>query len=328
LFSTPIPRQSSVALFSGGLDSFAGTAAHLQAHPEQLLVLVSGFSNARQRKQQRKQVDILTRGRQRQLMHVPVSYSLHHCDESTEENTQRTRGFLFLTLGSVIAIAAGMDRLLVFENGVGALNLHHDWTQLDTMSSRPVHPVTLSFISALACLIAERPFHIQNPFLYSTKAEMLRLPGVKQLGPWLRDTFSCDSFPLRNQPEVGQCGRCTSCLLRRLSLTSAGLRKFDPGNLYECDVFSGLDHEHRLGLAKMTTQLARIEAILRSARPFRQLRQTFPTLGQAAAVEMVSGESIGKIGEQFVSLYSRYLSEWKEFLRTGCQTILTNRGRG
>lgn len=59
LFSAELPPNVHVALFSGGLDSFAGVINQLAEFPNHHFVLVSGITNSRQGKGQREQVNIL-----------------------------------------------------------------------------------------------------------------------------------------------------------------------------------------------------------------------------------------------------------------------------
>ena len=86
-------------------------------------------------------------------------------------------------------------------------------------------------------LVLEERVKIRNPYLFSTKAEMGRyLPSSGLLG-LVRETVSCDSFPLRllNRP---QCGRCTSCILRRQALYCGGISEHDLGDGYQYDILS------------------------------------------------------------------------------------------
>ena len=94
--------------------------------PDYSYVFVSGVTNARQQAGQRRQVNILTEASRREVRHVTVPYGLRWAGlevREKEEPSQRTRGFLFLTLGATVAITAGAKDLFVYENGIGAINL-------------------------------------------------------------------------------------------------------------------------------------------------------------------------------------------------------------
>jgi hypothetical protein len=56
------------------------------------------------------------------------------------------------------------------------------------------------------------------------------------LGDLVNLTVSCDSHPLREARK--QCGCCTSCLLRRLSLHAGGLGAQDDRALYREDIYA------------------------------------------------------------------------------------------
>jgi hypothetical protein len=126
LFPFEHGSPTRVALYSGGLDSFAGAAQTLRESPEYNYILVSGVTNTRQQGAQRAQLNQLRLKTSADICHVAIPYGLHWAGinaERKEESSQRTRGFLFLTLGAVSAIAAGTKELFLYENGIGAINL-------------------------------------------------------------------------------------------------------------------------------------------------------------------------------------------------------------
>ena len=141
----------TVSLFSGGLDSLAGLAAHAPEGPGGSRVLVSGYTNNRLRHQQRSQVDIVRAAWRHaeafehisEIHHVAVPFGIRKPLEYKEEKSQRTRSLVFLTLGVVTALQGGADTLWIYENGVGALNLPMNETQLGVDNSRGVHPRSL-----------------------------------------------------------------------------------------------------------------------------------------------------------------------------------------
>ena len=128
LLSSPPEPPTSVSLFSGGVDSLAGLAAHMQDESGGSRVLVSGYSSSRLARQQRKQVASFMKksaalgiSRDR-IHHLMLPFGLQHINPRKEDSSQRTRAFVFLTFGIIAALKARTDTLWIHENGVGAMN--------------------------------------------------------------------------------------------------------------------------------------------------------------------------------------------------------------
>ena len=248
------------------------------------------------------------------VWHVAVPFGIISGKVMREEKSQRTRALLFLAFGAITALQARADTLHVFENGVGALNLPLNATQLGTDNYRGVHPRSLSMVEALFESILGESIHIENPYMFTTKAEMCRSLPAADLADVARETVSCDGYPQR-VPNQAQCGICTSCVLRRQSLFSAGLTDHDPGGAYRQDIFKGLSTEEGHGFGVMSEQVSRIAGCLASDRPWQKLAVAYPELartlvelagqpGAAAQEDLATG---------FVGLFRTYVQEWQEF---------------
>ena len=233
----------AVSLFSGGLDSLAGLAARLDEEAYRSHVLVSAYTNGRLRKQQSRQVERIDRvlrggafGRKLPVLeHVAVPMGINKDLGKDVEKSQRMRAFVYLTIGVITARQAGSDSLQVYENGVGALNLPLNETQLGVDNYRGVHPRSLMMIQSLFSRVFGKETQITNPFLFSTKTETCAALPCFGLSQVAQDTVSCDKFPLRIEG-TSQCGVCTSCILRRHALLSAGLGECDPVTGYRYDI--------------------------------------------------------------------------------------------
>jgi hypothetical protein len=232
-----------------------------------------------------------------------------------EENSQRTRGFLFLTLGVVSAIATGAAKLSLYENGIGAINLPYDATQVGTCNSRATHPSTLLRMQDFVRTLTGREFVIDNPFLFTTKAEMCAHEAVERLAESLPLTFSCDGFPVRAKNR-SQCGFCTSCLLRRLSIEAAGLSMYD-GNGYLNDICSSTfrGSEKQLHpLRAMDWQARRIRRALSAGNPWEALVDEFVEL-QRLQIDVCRPNKLepSEFRTKVLRLYSTYAGEWESF---------------
>ena len=207
---------SEVALFSGGLDSAAGPLAREDGEPG--LAAVSVCGTPVRAAAQRSVIDYL-RTQGLKLRWIPVEHQLRReaAWGGLKEMPQRGRGFLFLAVGAVVASILRAKRLLVYETGVGALNLRPAAGQVAAQTTRAVHPRTLLLIERLFPRILGESIPIELPFLFRTKKEVcrslgLRLPRVASI------TMSCDEGEGHKAESMQHCGICTSCLFRRVAL--------------------------------------------------------------------------------------------------------------
>jgi hypothetical protein len=161
-----------VILFSGGLDSFAGTVEELVAHGRKV-ALVSHRSASKIAGAQKHLIDQLRRrfGVDRAL-HVPIWANL---DGSLGmEATHRTRSFLFAALGAVTARLLDRNRICFFENGVMSLNLPPVAQVIGARATRTTHPQVLAGFRRVLAAVLGRPFDIDNPFAWTTKSEVIQ----------------------------------------------------------------------------------------------------------------------------------------------------------
>lgn len=308
-------KPSSVSLFSGGLDSLAGAAASVFSAPNDQFILVSAAPNIRQRSRQHRQIKILQRSSGASILHVSIPYAMKYGDQYAQEASRRTRGFLFLIFGGVVALAAGAARLHVYENGLGAINLPYDQSQIGTDNARAVHPRVLRLAAELMALVSGKLFSIINPCIYLTKAEMLANPSIREIQEALALTFSCDGFPVR---AVGrsQCGFCTSCLLRRFSLEIAGLGAFDSKEYlrdWKSQSFPST-HQHLRGLRAMDWQTLRFRRCLGESDPWSALTLEFPELRVLVHdLSRLHHELPSEIAPKLQRLIAQHVHDWPRF---------------
>jgi 7-cyano-7-deazaguanine synthase in queuosine biosynthesis len=306
----------SVALFSGGLDSFVGGARLLKENTAGPIALVSGVSGSRHGSQQSRLADVLRRSSKKPIAHVRVGYSIEDVDAATEVS-QRARPFLFFALGAAVARGGRCEKLFVHENGIGSINLPLDSTQLGTRSARAVHPRFLYNFGSLLRELMQSPFEVLNPFQFATKAsacrEWLQEPAWRAC---IADTFSCDGFPVRVKGRP-QCGFCTSCVLRRLALEAGGLSAWDASERYLRNITSNirsLPRHVQDGVAVSEWQCARLREALARKDRWQALVEVYPELIEAAAFSALnSGMTRAECEWQLIELYEKHLAEWDSF---------------
>jgi hypothetical protein len=165
-------------------------------------------------------------------------------------------------------------------------------------------------------LILQQPLRIDNPFQFSTKAQMCQPLKRLSLDNLITRTVSCDSFPLRIRG-VPQCGLCTSCLLRRLALHAADLEHVDLGEGYRYDVKSslaGVDEKRMYPLWATLDHVDRLRDCLSSESAWETLTETFPELLeiQEETVRHKDGNP-QEIANAYVQMYRTYVTEWERF---------------
>jgi 7-cyano-7-deazaguanine synthase in queuosine biosynthesis len=288
LFNT-VPRGAPLALFSGGLDSALGLAHDLGSSDA---VAVSVYTNHRMKAAQRQVVHALADAASTSCVQLQYRISLR---EPERENSQRTRGLLFLATGIATAWALGQDRLPVFENGIGAINLPYLRSQEGSQATRSMHPRTLQMAEGLASAVSGLPFEVEAPYLLLTKAEAVRaVPEIS--APVIAAAVSCDTAFATRVRGPTQCGICTSCLLRRQSLIAGGRSDADELTRYRSRVPAGTST-----LAAMTWQLERLRNCLNTADQWQGIVSEFPPIMDVDRIAPA----------QLTRLYGAYVREWE-----------------
>jgi len=231
--SAPAPTEAGkftgadcVSLLSGGIDSFAGAALLLATERRPLFVA------------HRPQNPVIVASQEhvcrwlREAFGKPVSFVAIGCGPSRgtttdypfpppeeRETSQRTRSFLYLTLGALGCHAAGTSQLFCPENGVLAVNPPLTEARVGGYSTAGTRPRTLARFSGLLSALGV-PVQIENPFLYQTKGQLIRDVLRRYFPPEaIQGTVSCWMAGRLSRP----CGGCIPCLVRAIAMHSAGL---------------------------------------------------------------------------------------------------------
>lgn len=309
----------SAALFSGGLDSLAGLALQLAQDSEEPIVAVTCFTNSRISRKQRQLLRAL-RGRSRaRLMPIYLRPRLSQegHDYNLNERSQRARGFLFHSLGVVGALMAGASEVLIYENGIGSINLPLSEAQLGAQSTRATHPVALYKLERFFCALLSQRICLRLPFLFLTKGQMCERLRESPFRNLAVQTISCDGFP-RRQKGPEQCGVCTSCLLRREALWASGFVEDCQEGWYRHDVLGDIRSVPRKNLAPlwdMLSQVAKLERTLFSATPWQSLVIEFPELQEVrdTLTDWQGSQARSSIEKGLIALYRQYCLEWESF---------------
>lgn len=229
-------ENDEVALFSGGVDSFAGAVNDIVTLGKSL-TLVGHYSSSKIRQVQDDLVDGLKqRGYERRLSFIPVRVSNENANP--REYTQRTRSFLFACLGVVVARLSGKSAFTFYENGVVSINPPLAGDVVGGRATRTTHPRVLRGFEDLFSWILESRIEIRTPLQWMTKCEVTELIRKAGLDEMLEQTFSC-TRPRAMERSSKHCGLCSQCIDRRFGVLAAGMEQHDPAANYRCDLFFG-----------------------------------------------------------------------------------------
>jgi len=223
------PQQTGkVLLFSGGLDSFAA-AVSLADSGEQIQLVSHVTANQVISGTQDNLAEYLnqTFGNKFPRMAFRVTgigkptKGFPFPQDKDREETQRTRSFMFLCLAGLVARRQGyQDVVMIAENGQLAIHLPLSAGRISAFSTHTAHPEFISLMSNILSKILNHKINIENPFLYLTKAEVVKLLIPKHKGV-IAQTVSC--WKASRVSHYHHCGICVPCLIRRIALESNGV---------------------------------------------------------------------------------------------------------
>jgi Queuosine biosynthesis protein QueC len=266
-----------VILFSGGLDSFAGTVEELVAHSKKV-ALISHRSASKIVAAQKYLVNQLrNRFGDDRLLHVPIW--AHLKGNLGQESTHRTRSFLFAALGAVTAQLLDLERICFFENGVVSLNLPLVAQVVGARASRTTHPQALAGFHRLLSGTLGRPFDVRNPFAWLTKSEVIDRISQNGCSDLIQHTRSCTRVHAMKKLHP-HCGTCSQCIDRRFAILAAGQEGEDPADRYNVDLLvgereAGPDREMALAFVRSASIINQLSDVAF----FRQYGETSRILG-------------------------------------------------
>jgi hypothetical protein len=285
-----------IVLFSGGLDSLGG-AIQEAVIGEQGVALVSHRSTP---KLDSRQQDLIG----------DLAVWMDELDAPPEEYGRQTHSFLYTCLGTAVARSFGLTHLRSYGSGVAALDLSNSGQTARATAARTIHPQLLSGFARLFGLLLQQDFHIDNPFSWKTKAEIVNLVGNAGFGGLIKNSASCLRRLDLTEPHT-HCGVCRKCIDRRFAILASDFADQDPAESYEVDLLTG---GRGPGLDTMT-----LESAIRTARAMESMTdgQFFSTYGEASRILRYLPGSANDVAAQVLGLHRRYGAEVGGVLRRG-----------
>jgi len=298
----------TVCLFSGGMDSLVGAYRLLRADRRVLLVghQADGITAAAQKLLASKLRRLFPD--QLHLIQTRVARSLSRTQRFSlpekVEDSHRVRSFLFLGLAVTVAQAAGIDEVVMAENGLIALNAPLQPSRIGSLSTRTAHPLFMAqFLDFLADTGIYKG-HLKNPLLYMSKTDMLQTTDAR-LRSLLPLSVSCaHTGDLRwlKMPGVKHCGYCVPCLYRRAAMAHVGL---DESGHYGFDVLQNLRLLTRYKQSDFRALVAFAQRVTVASRVQREL-----IVLSHGAFSSELGARLGPSPAQDLSPWSDMLLRW------------------
>jgi hypothetical protein len=313
-------------LFSGGLDSLAGAVEELSQSNDRI-VLASHRSSDQVFSRQKALAAALSDRFPGRVFHVPVEITMRS-ELRDVEFTQRTRTFLFSAIGCVVAEMMGCARIRFFENGIMSFNLPIAPQIVGSRATRSTHPLALRQMTEFANQVLGRPFEVANPFVWRTKAEIVRL--IKQYGQADLVAGSISCTHIRKPEQRTHCGECAQCLQRRLGILAAGLGATDPTDDYAVELLlddrkdgdprtmalslisNALDHPRLSAVGFMNMHAGEV---LQAAKAFSG-ETVENTVERAYQLHRRYGEEVGRVIDDAIRQYAVQIRE--RTLPSGC----------
>lgn len=289
---------SAFALMSGGLDSFAG-AIDLLENTLGEVIFVSHYSRGGATKTVQDRVYSLLRQK------YPDRFcSLQFFVQPSEgiigdvEPSQRSRSFLFLSIGAAVSSASHTNiPLNIFENGLLSLNVPLAANRGGGLSTRTTHPHFLSMFQDILESLGIT-MSIATPFRFLTKGEILiatKNPGILQEGVKLTHSCSHGTYVrFKGGAFDDHCGYCLPCIIRRAATTAAGIEDVN----YVVDVISNNLPSNRVegkDLYAIKIALKRLDHLTSSL--YSHIRTAGPLQGTPEEIS------------QYVDVYKRGMTE-------------------
>lgn len=316
------PDMPAIILQSGGLDSFAGLIELLSQNDSSVVMPVTVVTNHRVRRTLLDIIDAIRQDRrpaEPELIPTVLRVGLSGVGRSKDdqEPSQRARGLLYLAAGVGSMAMANAERLNVCENGVGAISLAMTPDHWGSRATKAMHPRTLVLFAELASLVLEKPVSIVNLGFFDTKGDLVRRYVQEPFVEAARHTISCDQMTYLRRGEA--CGKCTSCIMRRVALISAGMDASVDGVVLRyltdwLDPESRWDGENAVHIVAMRHQVERLRLAVEGERRFAGLDQAFPALFDVVALASVLGHSEEELECRIFRLYQSYVNEFDAFV--------------
>jgi 7-cyano-7-deazaguanine synthase in queuosine biosynthesis len=228
-------KADEVLLFSGGLDSLAGAIEELSKGKR--VVLVSHHASTTILGCQKYLVAKLKDRFPKQIMHFPILMTTAQTLPAPE-HTHRSQSFLYAAFACTIAALFEKTRIRFFENGILSINLPTTAQLIGAHATRTIHPSVLEAFRGFFSAAIGKFVDFDNPFIWKTKADVVRSIVDQGFGELIRHTISCTRVRDITKYHT-HCGCCSQCIDRRFAILAADAAEQDPVEMYDVELLTG-----------------------------------------------------------------------------------------
>jgi len=306
-----------VMLFSGGLDSLGGAIQELILD-QRNTALVSHRSTYKTDSRQNILLENLFQHcSEKKPFRVPVL--VNKSSELTQENTQRTRSFLYASLAFTVARLYDLHRIRFYENGITSLNFPIAAQLTGAYASRTTHPRVLSDFSRLFSMISEKEFKVENRFIWKTKTDVINLIGDAKCEDLIRLSSSC-SHTRDSTKMFTHCGTCSQCINRRFGALASRYGDYDPEEMYKVNL---LMDEFEEGEQRIL-----LESYIKSAKEVNDLDDLQPKFPEIGRVLNYLEGTADQVATEVYKLHKKHSSQVMKVLVTAAKENIHNILRG
>ena len=166
-------------------------------------------------------------------------------------------------------------------------------------ATRTTHPKVIQGLNRLFEALFNQAFEVRNPFIWQTRAEVVKRIADHGFSDMIRHTVSCTR--IRDMTNVNpHCGLCWQCIDRQFSMIATGLEEADPAEAYKVSLFEGErrkgpDREMALSYVRLATHIQQMPDVA-----------FFNRFGEANRIVDCFDDPANIIGERIYQLYQRH----------------------
>lgn len=293
------PEQ--VVMFSGGLDSLAGAIEEV-INQKRKVVLVTHKSTQKLNNRHRALENLLAaKAGGNAPFHISVR--VHKNKGLNREYTQRSRSFLFVSIGAAIARMLNLKSVRFYENGVIGLNLPVCAQVVGGRATRTTHPRVMKGFQDIITLVAGEPFTVENSFIWKTKADVIEVITKAACENMIAASTTCThTWEMTNHHT--HCGTCSQCIDRRIAMVAAKADAFDPVDAYKSDVFT-----QSRGRGDDKIMAASYLERANQVREHDDISQFIARYSEVSRVFRYLDGSPGQVAQRIFDLYKRHARE-------------------
>ena len=300
-------KPEQVVMFSGGLDSLAGAIDEV-VNQKRRVLLVTHKSTSKLNKRHRTLEQMLAEKAGDNVPHR-ISVRVHKAKELNHEYTQRSRSFLYVSIGATIARMLNLKSVRFYENGVISLNLPVCAQVVGGRATRTTHPRVMKGFQDLLSLVAGEPFAVENLYIWKTKADVVKVITDAGCHDLIKHSMTCThTWEMTNQHT--HCGGCSQCIDRRFAVLAAKADQHDPAEHYKFDVFTqsrdAQDQKKNVDKIMAAAYLERANQV-KGLTDVAQFVTSYPDVGRV--FKYLNYDKAGQAAQRVFDLYKRHANE-------------------